>query len=93
MKKVRKMIAVLLSMVMIFGLVAGGVEAAAASGKYNNMSFPHAKRYTFRYNSGYDRDSAELSNLQQISSAFASAVIIPIYLFIPVINSSVWMLL
>lgn len=56
MKKLRKMIAVLLSMVMIFGLVAGGVEAAAASGKYDNMSFPHAKRYTFRYNSGYDRD-------------------------------------
>ena len=56
MRKLRKMIAVLLSMVMILGLVAGGVEAAAASGKYSNMSFPHAKRYTFRYNSGYDRD-------------------------------------
>ena len=56
MRKLRKMIAVLLSMVMILCLVAGGVEAAAASGKYSNMSFPHAKRYTFRYNSGYDRD-------------------------------------
>lgn len=56
MKKMKKVLAVLLSMVMMFGLVAGGVEAAAASGKYSSMSFPHAKRYTFRYNSGYDRD-------------------------------------
>ena len=56
MKKMKKVLAVLLSMVMMLGLVAGGVEAAAASGKYSKMSFPHAKRYTFRYNSGYDRD-------------------------------------
>ena len=56
MKKMKKLLAVLLAMVMMFGLAAGGIEAAATSGKYSNMSFPHAKRYTFRYNSGYDRD-------------------------------------
>lgn len=56
MKRMKKMLAVLLAMVMMFGLAAGGIEAAAASGKYSKMSFPHAKRYTFRYNSGYDND-------------------------------------
>lgn len=56
MKRMKKMLAVLLAMVMMFGLAAGGIEAAAASGKYSTMSFPHAKRYTFRYNSGEERD-------------------------------------
>ena len=56
MKRMKKMLAVLLAMVMMFGLAAGGIEAAAASGKYSKMSFPHAKRYIFRYNSGYDND-------------------------------------
>ncbi len=39
MKKMKKLLAVLLAMVMMFGLAAGGIEAAATSGKYSNMSF------------------------------------------------------
>lgn len=56
MKRLKKVLAVLLSMAMMLCLLAGGIEAAAKSGSYSTMSFPHAKRYTFRYNSGYDRD-------------------------------------
>ncbi len=56
MKRMRKVLAVMLSMVMILGLVAGGAEAFAASNALNKSTFPNAKRYTFRYNSGYDQD-------------------------------------
>ena len=55
MKKVRKTLAVLLAMAMMFCLVAGGVEAAAESA-YSTKTFKNAKRYTFMHNAGDDRD-------------------------------------
>ena len=55
MKRLSKLTAVLLAMSLLVCLLAGGVRAAA-SGAYSTKTFPQAKRYTFRYNSGYDRD-------------------------------------
>ena len=55
MKHIRKCTAALLAMCLLVCLLAGGAEAAAA-GPYSTASFPSAKRYTFRYNSGYDID-------------------------------------
>ena len=55
MKLLRKTLSALLAMSLLVCLLAGGVHAAAA-GAYSDRAFPQAERYTFRYNSGYDRD-------------------------------------
>ena len=55
MKHLKKAMAVLMAMTMLFALVAGGAEAAA-TGPYSTKTFQNAKRYTFRYNSGKERD-------------------------------------
>lgn len=55
MKRVKKLLAVLLSMSFLLALATGGVEAAAA-GQYSTKTFKNAKRYTFKHNEGHDKD-------------------------------------
>lgn len=55
MKQIKKALSVLITMAMMFCLLAGGIEAAA-TGPYTTETFRNAKRYTFMHNAGDEKD-------------------------------------